>query len=289
MSENLTGILKLLLCIHCRSRQLHPDSAGEAIHCGGCGRSFPIINGIGSFVSDDLINFTEVEPGTREDFLRAKKLAYSGDSFINKMYNHYHRYAAARRRAFGADPITVDIGFGIGEHYPHLSETEKKAASFIGIDLDRFKLEHFVKLHPEIPILQGSALTLPIADDCVDVVQLLATLEHFTPLEMGRVLDESLRILRPQGLLIASYPAEGGFLLRCGQKLMHWLIRFRTGFNLDTETIHHHPSSAFEVRKMLRSRDNLRLVESVYYPFGLNSINLSLFVNETYVKMELEE
>lgn len=283
MANPLMKIMHLLACPGCRSCGLHPSPDG-GIACRGCGKFFPFINGVVSFVPDHLVAYSEVEPEDRDRFLQAKKLAYGGHSLISRMYNHYHRYAARKRMSHGDSPLTVDIGFGIGEHYPFLTDREKREASYIGIDLDRFKLEYFHALHPEVPIVQASASLLPIADGSVDVVQLLAILEHFTPAEMAEVLAESARVLKPSGLLVASYPAEGGRFLRCCQKVMHAFIKCRTGFDLETEKIHHHCSTALSVQAMLLAREELTLADSFYYPFRGTNIDLSLFVNETYVK-----
>jgi SAM-dependent methyltransferase len=178
----------------------------------------------------------------------------------------------------------VDVGFGIGEHYPFITEKEKVDGTFIGVDLDRFKLEHFSSLHPEITVLQASAFRLPFAASTVDLVQMLAILEHFPSGEITGLLDESLRILKPGGILIACYPAEGGLLLKFCQRVMHGYLKCRTGFDLDKGAIHRHLAAAEEIRSILGGRRELERIESRFYPLGVKSVELSLFVNETYRK-----
>lgn len=258
--------------------------SSTAITCSDCGSTFKVINGIPCFVSSENQNFTEVPLEEREHFLAMKKVAYSGDSFVSRMYNHYHRYAARKRGESGGVRLTVDVGFGVGEHYPFITEKEKADGTFIGVDLDRFKLEHFSTIHPEIPLLQASALRMPFSAGSVDVVQMLATLEHFTPAEIPALLDESLRMLKPGGILIACYPAEGGLLLKFCQRAMHTYLKGRTGFDLDKGTVHRHPAGAVEIRSILGARRELERLETSFYPFGIKAINLSLFVNELYRK-----
>lgn len=283
--DNLTHIQEFLRCVVCGSGRLVVVADSRAIVCSDCGARFRIINSVPCFVPDDLAGFSEVALEDRSAFLDAKHVAYGGKSVISSMYNHYHGYATARRLLEGSCPRTLDIGFGVGEHYPFITDQERQSGSFIGIDLDRFKLEWFSARHPELPVLQADVFRLPIADACMDVVQILATLEHFAPTDIVRILDEALRTLKPGGVLIVCYPAEGGIMLRICQMLMHALIRIRTGFDLDRERIHHHLSTAGEIRDILGSRGDLWRIETRFYPFGTPCLGLALFVNERYRKV----
>jgi len=281
-------LLKVLACTGCGRGGLSFESGTDSIVCSGCGKRHPIINGVPCFVPDELVDFSEVDEAVRPAFLEAKRLAYSGDSFINRMYNHYHLFAATQRLKKSPPPLSLDIGCGMGEHYPFITERELADGAYIGVDLDRFKLEHLSSGHPEIPLVQGNAFSLPFPSGRFDLVQLLATLEHFGRNDIDKVLDESLRVLKPGGTLITCYPAEGGILLKTGQVLMHALIRVKSGFDLNNEKIHCHLSTALEIGLILDSRDDLELVESRYYPFGIPSINASLFVNSVYRKNRVQ-
>lgn len=233
---------------------------------------------------DDLIYFSEVNEVNREQFIDAKKMAYFDDSVISNLYNHYHRYAAAKRAKLQDSSLTVDVGCGIGEHYRFLTTQEKNESRYVGVDIDRFKLEYFASIHPGIPLIQASGTSLPFADQSVDVLQSLATLEHFDRNDMVKVLDECSRVLKPGGALIVCYPAEGSKLLRFCQLCMHRLIKIKTGYDLEREAIHSHLSTAREIKDILRKRPDLKNVESIYFPLHLPSINLSLFLNEMYLK-----
>jgi len=283
--DSLNHILDLLICVNCKSGRLQVVHGGLTFVCKECSSKFGIVNNVPCFVPDDLADFSEVTPLKRESFIEAKSMTYFENSFVSSMYRHYHEYAAARRLQVGPCPKTLDVGFGVGEHYPFITEAEKAAGNFVGVDLDRFKLEYFSELHPHVPVLQASAFNLPLADNCMEVVQLLATLEHFTLHEIDMILNEALRTLKPGGVLITCYPAEGGFLLRIGQVLMHALIRQRSGFDLENEKVHRHLSTASDIRKALEKRADLERTETCYYPFNLPCINLSLFVNEQYRKV----
>lgn len=285
MPEPLDMILDTLACIVCRTGHLIRIDK-DTLRCGDCGKSYRIINNVPCFVAEGETDFSEVMEADRQKFLEAKRLAYFKDSFVSRLYNHYHKYAASRRELLSADAITVDIGFGMGEHYPFITESEKTAARFIGVDTDRFKLEHFNAAHPEMPVIQASALRLPFRAATVDVVQLLATLEHFEVADATAVLHEALRVLKPGGYLIACYPAEGSLLLRGGQIAIHRLIRFESGFDFEQAEVHHHYATAKEIGAMLTAMPGLSRLETIHYPLNLNNIHLSLFLNELYRKDE---
>lgn len=283
----MTGIglmLKYLICVTCRAGALEFNQSDSGILCRSCGAVYNAVNGVPCFVSAELENFSEVPPDEREQFLAMKRAAYGNGFFVSRMYRHYHRYAAQKRSDSGDIRLTVDVGFGIGEHYPFITEKEKVDGSFIGVDLDRFKLEYFAAVHPEIPVLQASAFRLPFADSSADVVQLLATLEHFPPDEITGLLDESLRILKPGGTLIVCYPAEGGLMLRLCQRIMHAYLKGRTGFDLDKGAVHRHFAAAGEIMAILGGREELERLDSSFYPFRVKLFGLSLFVNEIYRK-----
>jgi len=284
MPAPLIALTGILACTACKGT-LALDREGELFSCDNCGKSYRCIGRVPCFVEPELESYSEVPESQRESFLAMKRAAYGGSGFVSLMYNHYHRYAARKRHGVGAKAITLDIGWGIGEHYPYISDSEKREGRFVGIDLDRFKLEFSSSVHSEIPLLQASAADLPVAGNSVDVVQLLATLEHFSVADMESVLAETLRVLKPGGMLLVSYPAEGGWLLRICQKLMHFYLRIRSGFDLERGDVHNHLATAREIRGVLGGIAELQRIETRYYPFNLPCMHLALFVNEQYRKL----
>jgi SAM-dependent methyltransferase len=62
--------------------------------------------------------------------------------------------------------------------------------------------------------------SLPLGEAECDVVTMLAVLEHVTPAQASKLLNEIYRVLRPGGLLIITTPAPWtGFILRRMAKL----------------------------------------------------------------------
>ena len=276
-------IIEKLLCSSCGSDNLRVNTE-NAIQCFDCSYLHPLINGIYSFVSDELREFSEVPIKSREQFIKMKEMTYLKRSVIQGLYTHYHGYARERRKLFGRSDAILDIGFGMGEHYSFIAQEEKDTQAFLGIDLDRFKLELFHQNHPEIPVIQADALNLPFSESSFDIIQLLATLEHFDKNGVNRIIAESLRILRRGGIIITCYPAEGSFLLKSCQRVMHTFLKKKTGFDIENETAHKHSSNARVIKNLLIDFKQMKNIDSLFYPFSVPFLHFSLFVNEVYEK-----
>ncbi|MFH0798822.1 MAG: class I SAM-dependent methyltransferase [Pseudomonadota bacterium] len=279
-------IFDKLICLGCHSNGL-TLCADFSIRCAKCLRTYPIVNGVYSFVPEEAVSFSEVPKEIRGNYIRVKRAAYFDESFIQKLYTHYHRYAGKMRSLYGGDGSTLDIGFGAGEHYEFIRPDEKDGRSFIGADRDRFKLEYFCRNHQDVPVFQADALDLPFSDGSFDVVQLLATIEHFDIKGVNRVISESLRVLKANGILIVCYPAEGSLLLKCCRKIMGVILKFKSDYDMvkDLAHTHAHLSSAAETRKALKSNGQLKNVDSSFYFLSIPNLHLSLFINEVYRKI----
>lgn len=129
----------------------------------------------------------------------------------------------ASRRAGSPEPVVCDLGgyFGIvGAALSKLGYTAHVVDTFGDLatadehaDVRAWWQRHGIEPHDVD--LQRADLRLPFEDESVDLVTLLAVIEHF-PNTPRIVLEEAQRILRPDGLLIVDTPNAGAFGNRIG-------------------------------------------------------------------------
>jgi O-antigen biosynthesis protein len=114
---------------------------------------------------------------------------------------HYHRYLFARSLARGLDVLDVASGEGYGS-----ALLAQIARSVVGMEYSgstaRLASSNFCR--PNLQFLQGDAHSLPLADDCMDLVVSFETIEHFD--RQDEFLREVRRVLRPGGHFIVSTP-----------------------------------------------------------------------------------
>ena len=116
-------------------------------------------------------------------------------------YEHYHRYAFARSLASGLEVLDLACGEGYGS-----AILAQVAARVVGIDAAESAIDHarrrYRQLNLELRV--GDATAVPLPDDSMDLVVSFETLEHLEPQEA--MLDEFVRVLRDDGLLLISSP-----------------------------------------------------------------------------------
>lgn len=110
-----------------------------------------------------------------------------------------HWIAVARARlipaAVRADAVLVDAGCGGGLLAPHLAG---KGYRHVAVDLRRSNLEQVAARRADA--VTGDVAALPLADGTADVVVAGEILEHVP--DLGAVVAELCRVLRPGGLLV---------------------------------------------------------------------------------------
>lgn len=133
-------------------------------------------------------------------------LPFTGERFTPECvreiwYEHWHRYAFARR--FAADRNVLDAACGEGYGSALLAGV---ASAVTGVDIDPASIAHARSRYP-LPGLKfeiADATTLPFDDGQFDVVVSFETLEHLV--EQEKLLAGFARVLRDDGVLIISSP-----------------------------------------------------------------------------------
>jgi SAM-dependent methyltransferase len=115
---------------------------------------------------------------------------------------HYHRYLLAREFCRGKDVLDIASGEGYGSVF--LAQVAK---TVVGIDSSDAAVSHAIAAYSgsaRLSFFCSDALTVPLADNSIDVVISFETLEHLV--EHDAFLNEMKRVMRPDGLLVVSTP-----------------------------------------------------------------------------------
>jgi SAM-dependent methyltransferase len=136
-------------------------------------------------------------------------LTFTGERFLpgcagEIAYEHWHRYAFARRFVAGRRVLDAACGEGYGA-----SLLAAAAASVVGVDIDAATVAHARAQYAKVERLrfvEGSCAGLPLPDAAVDVVVSFETVEHLPAADQPRMVAEFARVLVPGGLLVISSP-----------------------------------------------------------------------------------
>jgi SAM-dependent methyltransferase len=134
-------------------------------------------------------------------------LPFTGERFTPECvreiwYEHWHRYAFARRLVQGKRVLDCACGEGYGSAL--LSDA---AAEVVGVDIDAAAIAHAAERYGSRANLryeQGDATALEIADARFDVVVCFETLEHVE--KQAEMLAGFARVLTDDGILLVSSP-----------------------------------------------------------------------------------
>jgi SAM-dependent methyltransferase len=135
--------------------------------------------------------------------------AFTGERFLPSCsgeiaYEHWHRYAFARRFVPGKRVLDAACGEGYGT-----ALLGAVAASAIGVDVDLATIAHARATYGEgkrLRFFASSCTGLPLPSASFDVVVSFETIEHLAAEEQADMLSEFARVLAPDGLLVISSP-----------------------------------------------------------------------------------
>ncbi len=134
------------------------------------------------------------------------RMEFTGERYVTGLQGnigveHYHRYLFAKSLCRAKDVLDIASGEGYGS-----ALLASVARSVVGVDIDEASVTFATKLYrrENLTYRIGSVLAMPVADASVDVVVCYETLEHVA--EHDTLLDEVMRVLRPDGIFVVSTP-----------------------------------------------------------------------------------
>ncbi len=136
----------------------------------------------------------------------SSKLSFTGERFLPECpreiwYEHWHRYAFARR--FAAGKVVLDAASGEGYGAALLAGEAKQVCA---LDISAHSQRHAAGQYtaPNLSFYLAECGSLPFVDNSFDLVTSFETLEHL--LEQRQMLAEFSRVLCDDGLLLISTP-----------------------------------------------------------------------------------
>ena len=135
-----------------------------------------------------------------------KQLEFTGERFTPECvreiwYEHYHRYAFAKKFVNGKSVLDAACGEGYGSVL-----LSQYADSVVGVDIDEKSINHANSKYQKdnLKYVKASCIELPFDDNSFDVIVSFETLEHLA--EQSQMLEEFNRVLKKDGLLMISTP-----------------------------------------------------------------------------------
>ena len=134
---------------------------------------------------------------------------FTGERFVPSCrgeiaYEHWHRYAFARRFAAGKRVLDAACGEGYGT-----ALLGAAAASVLGVDIDLATIDRARATYGEaerVRFLAASCAGLPLPSSSFDLIVSFETIEHLKGADQVDMLTEFARVLAPDGLLVVSSP-----------------------------------------------------------------------------------
>lgn len=126
-----------------------------------------------------------------------------------------------------------------------------------------------------------SNFKLPFRDCSKDIIITFYQLEHLYPLKA--YLDEYLRILKPNGILIGAIPSEGGLAWGIGRFLTtrRWFMN-NTEINPDKIICWEHPNFADFILNTINKKISKKYIS--FWPFLIPSIDINLIIKFVFKK-----
>jgi len=134
-------------------------------------------------------------------------MEFTGERFIPTLpgdirLEHLHRYEWCLPHTEGKRVLDIASGEGYGSY-----ALSRNAATVTGVDISAEAITHARTKYADrtnLTFIEGNAASIPLPDQCVDVVVSFETIEHHDQHE--EMMSEIRRVLTPDGLLIMSSP-----------------------------------------------------------------------------------
>jgi len=155
--------------------------------------------------------------------------------FYNDLFErrgaYFHKWAALKNRTYlehvkriirFIDKKGTVLDLGCGDCY--ITNIISQKSDVIGTDISQKALKLGKSIYPNLKLLTGSAISIPLKRDSVDFVTTSKIIEHLTPEDAETMLKEIKRVLKPGGKLILSTSNP----LNIWEKILHIYLKFKS-------------------------------------------------------------
>ncbi len=178
---------------------------------------------------------------------------------IKRTLRHY------TRKHFAAHAKLLHAGCGGGE----VDDVVVSRNQVTALDISENALNHYRKLHNgNAEIIHGSIYAIGAGPDTFDGIYNLGVMEHFSPEEIGRVLTEFRRVLKPGGRLVLFWPPTYGLSV-AALKIIHFVLN-----RILRKNIRLHPDEPSLIRSKAQAEAYLRGsgLDPIEYSFGIRDL-----------------
>ena len=150
---------------------------------------------------------------------------------LNKFFNFYRKYVMSNalsyffEKYFPKEGIFVECGSGTSMTSYSVKKHKRKLAA---MDISEVALKEARKIKKIDFFVQGDIIRLPLKTESVDGLWNLGVMEHFTPGQIDRTLQEFKRVLKKDACIIMFWPpvfSSTGIVYRLVEKT----IKITTG------------------------------------------------------------
>jgi ubiquinone/menaquinone biosynthesis C-methylase UbiE len=114
-----------------------------------------------------------------------------------------------------AELTALDMGCGTGRHLKFMHEAG--IGTVAGLDFSMNALHICSELYPESLLVQGDNTVLPFAAESIDFAVAWGSLHYCTKEDMGRIITEIHRVIKPGGSLFGTLRSARDTMLRSGR------------------------------------------------------------------------
>jgi len=137
------------------------------------------------------------------------QMEFTGERYLPELtsakisYEHWHRYIFASRFCTQKKVLDIACGEGFGSNF-----LARYAESVTGIDIAPEIIEHAKRKynHGRVDFKASNAVSLAVESETFDVIVSFETLEHLTKDDQHLFIEEMVRVMKEDGVLIISTP-----------------------------------------------------------------------------------